>query len=60
MKITNEEAAEIIFRVLSYWNYLSNNPNDLSSMTDHCHTEYSDAELVAELLLKHPDNYLGD
>lgn len=49
MKIEKWEI-ENLKRVLEYWDTLSNNTEALDCMTDHCHTEFHDAEGFIEKL----------
>jgi len=48
--MTNKEVSERIYKVLKLWDCLSENPDDYSCMTDHCHIEYSDVEEIAFIL----------
>lgn len=58
MDITYKEAAEIVETVVALWDDLSNNPDDLSAMSDHCHGAHAEALYVASLLKK-KDGELG-
>ena len=51
MKIEQYEI-ENLKRVILYWDTLSNNTEALDCMTDHCHTEFHDAEAFIEKLEK--------
>lgn len=56
MPLTYKEAGKIIEAALSMWERLSEEPTDLSAMSDHCHGEFSEALYVASLLSKMEGN----
>jgi hypothetical protein len=56
MDISYKEAAEIIENIVSLWDKLSNNPEDLSNMSDHCHDVHDEVLYVASKLKEKEGN----
>ena len=54
--ISYKEAAKIIEGLILMWDSLSNNPSDLSAMSDHCHGTHDEALYIVSKLKEKDGN----